>query len=87
MCSDAFPFRVIDLNTVKIEELTFQVPFQLTVNRDDYIHAFIVYFDTDFSACHKKVTFGTGPQDKYTHWKQVSIYLLTLRLSFISTIT
>ncbi|KAJ3334968.1 Protein arginine N-methyltransferase 1, partial [Kappamyces sp. JEL0680] len=72
MASTAFPFRVIDLNSVKVEDLTFKVPFDITVTRDDYVHAFVVYFDTDFTACHKTVHFGTGPQHEYTHWKQAS---------------
>lgn len=64
-------FREIDLYTVKVEDLQFSVPFTVKCNRDDYVHAFVVYFDTYFNACHKPIVFGTGPQDKYTHWKQV----------------
>ena len=75
MASNSFPFRVIDLYTVKVEDLTFDVPFEVEVKRDDYIHAFVVYFDTDFTACHKPIHFGTGPADEYTHWKQVITHL------------
>lgn len=71
IASTAFPFRKIDLYTVKVEDLTFNVPFELEMTRDDYVHALVVYFDTEFTACHKTVHFGTGPQDAYTHWKQV----------------
>ena len=71
MATNAFPFRVIDLYTVKVEGLTFDVPFELEAMRDDYIHALVAYFDTEFTCCHKPVRFGTGPADKYTHWKQV----------------
>jgi protein arginine N-methyltransferase 1 len=69
--SSACPFRELDLYTVKIEDLTFDVPFKMTTLRDDYIHAFICYFDIAFTACHKPITFSTGPHAQYTHWKQV----------------
>jgi protein arginine N-methyltransferase 1 len=65
----------IDLYTVKVEDLAFSVPFQLEVERNDYIHAFISWFDIDFSACHKPLKFSTGPHAKYTHWKQTVFYI------------
>ncbi|KAJ3027317.1 UNVERIFIED_CONTAM: Protein arginine N-methyltransferase 1 [Siphonaria sp. JEL0065] len=68
-------FRNIDLYTVTVEELAFSVPFKLTATRDDYVHAFICYFDCFFTACHKPVKLPTGPQDTYTHWKQTVFYL------------
>lgn len=77
IASSCYPFRSIDLYTVKVEDLSFNVPFELEVMRDDYIHAFVAYFDTEFTACHKNIHFGTGPQDAYTHWKQVRGYCLT----------
>ncbi|KAJ1650899.1 Nuclear SAM-dependent mono-and asymmetric methyltransferase, partial [Coemansia sp. RSA 25] len=67
-------FKTIDILTVKKEDLTFSVPFEITVNRDDYIHAFISWFDIEFRACHKPVRFSTGPFAKYTHWKQTVFY-------------
>jgi protein arginine N-methyltransferase 1 len=65
----------IDLYTVKVEDLAFSVPFQLEVERNDYIHAFISWFDIEFSACHKPLKFSTGPHAKYTHWKQTVFYI------------
>jgi protein arginine N-methyltransferase 1 len=65
----------IDIQTVKIEDLAFQVPFRLVANRDDYCHAFVVYFDIEFSKCLKPVYFSTGPHAQYTHWKQTVFYL------------
>ncbi|KAJ1942470.1 Nuclear SAM-dependent mono-and asymmetric methyltransferase, partial [Kickxella alabastrina] len=67
-------FKTIDILTVKKEDLTFNVPFEITVERDDYVHAFISWFDIEFRACHKPVTFSTGPFAKYTHWKQTVFY-------------
>jgi type I protein arginine methyltransferase len=69
------PFRSIDLYTVQVADLTFTSDFEITATRTDYIHALICYFDIDFAACHTKVHFGTGPADKYTHWKQTVFYL------------
>ncbi|CAO3592151.1 unnamed protein product [Absidia cylindrospora] len=72
--SDACPFKEIDILTVKKEDLTFKVPFQITAARDDYVHAFICWFDIGFSKCHKPIYFSTGPHAKYTHWKQTVFY-------------
>jgi len=78
------PSRLItlDMNTVKIEDLAFSVPFKVTAMRDDYCHAFVTYFDIEFSKTLKKIYFSTGPHAQYTHWKQTVFYLkdvLTLK--------
>ena len=65
----------IDLYTVKVSDLTFTAAFTLEVERNDYIHAFISWFDVEFSACHKPLKFSTGPHAKYTHWKQTVFYI------------
>ncbi|KAK6528839.1 type I protein arginine N-methyltransferase Rmt1 [Orbilia ellipsospora] len=65
----------LDLYTVKPEDLAFTAPFDLTIRRNDFIHALIAWFDIDFSACHKSIKFSTGPHAKYTHWKQTVFYL------------
>jgi len=65
----------IDLYTVTAPELAFSVPFQLSITRNDFVHAFISWFDIEFSACHKPIKFSTGPHAKYTHWKQTVFYL------------
>ncbi|EIW69376.1 hypothetical protein TREMEDRAFT_62243 [Tremella mesenterica DSM 1558] len=64
----------IDIRTVKKEDLSFDVPFELKATRNDYVHAFLGWFDISFSSCHKPVNFSTGPQAKYTHWKQTVFY-------------
>lgn len=73
--STACPIRHIDINTVTIDDLSFSVPFKFHALRDDYIHAFLCHFSIDFTACHKPVHFSTGPEAKYTHWKQTIFYL------------
>ena len=69
------PFFEIDIETVTKEDLDFTKNFSITAERNDFIHAMIVYFDCTFSKCHKPVAFSTGPRDKYTHWKQTVFYL------------
>jgi len=64
----------IDLSTAKKEDLTFSAPFAVKATRNDYIHAFLSWFDIVFSCCHKPVKFSTGPHAKYTHWKQTVFY-------------
>ncbi|OLY85263.1 Protein arginine N-methyltransferase 1 [Smittium mucronatum] len=70
----AYSFKEIDLKTVTKEELSFSTEFKITALCDDYVHAFISWFDIWFSACHKPVYFSTGPKSNYTHWKQTVFY-------------
>ncbi|KAK0534938.1 Nuclear SAM-dependent mono-and asymmetric methyltransferase [Tilletia horrida] len=71
---DPSPIKHLDLMTVKKEDLTFHSDFELRATRDDYVHAFIGWFDISFDACHKPVKFSTGPHARYTHWKQTVFY-------------
>jgi protein arginine N-methyltransferase 1 len=73
--SDSCPFKTIDLYTVTKEDLSFTADFKVKATRDDYIHAFIAWFDIGFMACHKPIRFSTGPYAQYTHWKQTVFYL------------
>jgi protein arginine N-methyltransferase 1 len=70
----ACKFMSIDLNTVKVADLTFVRPFTLKGTRNDFMHAFIAWFDVEFSKCLKPISFTTGPGSKYTHWKQTVFY-------------
>jgi len=73
--SDSCRMKEIDLNTCKAEDLNFQAPFNIRSRRNDYVHAFVVFFTVEFSACHKRTGFSTGPESRYTHWKQTVFYL------------
>lgn len=66
--------KEIDIKTMTLDDLNFTTPFTLTFRRNDYAHAFVTYFDIDFSACHKKIGFTTAPGAPYTHWKQTVFY-------------
>lgn len=65
----------VDCSTVKVEELSFAMPFKLTAIRTDYCHALVAYFDVQFTHCLRPVSFVTGPHVKPTHWKQTVLYL------------
>ncbi len=75
LVTDPCPVFTIDLNTVTPAQLAYSEQFQLRVQRNDFIHALIAWFDIDFTACHKPIRFSTGPHTKYTHWKQTVFYL------------
>ena len=64
-----------DLTTMVVADAAFSAPFTLTATRTDYVHALVAHFDVQFSACHTRVGFGTGPSSRPTHWKQTVFYL------------
>uniref|UniRef100_A0A665TKL6 type I protein arginine methyltransferase n=1 Tax=Echeneis naucrates TaxID=173247 RepID=A0A665TKL6_ECHNA len=74
--------KEVDIYTVKTEDLSFTSAFCLQIQRNDYIHALVTYFNIEFTKCHKKTGFSTAPDAPYTHWKQTVFYLedyLTVR--------
>ena len=75
MCTDFCKLVEFDVKTVTKEELDFDADFSVKVNRSDYCHALVAFFDITFSQCHKPVHFSTGPHAQYTHWKQTVFYL------------
>ncbi|KAA0720890.1 Protein arginine N-methyltransferase 8-B [Triplophysa tibetana] len=74
--------KEVDIYTVKPEDLTFTSAFCLQIQRNDYVHALVTYFNIEFTKCHKKTGFSTAPDGPSTHWKQTVFYLedyLTVR--------
>ncbi|KAK2707231.1 hypothetical protein QYM36_015047 [Artemia franciscana] len=67
--------REVDLYTVTKETIPFTAPFHLMARRNDYVQALVAYFTIEFTKCHKRVGFSTGPESQYTHWKQTVFYL------------
>jgi protein arginine N-methyltransferase 1 len=57
-----------DIKAMSKQDATFSVPFSIQVQRNDYIHAFVAFFDVAFNDCHKPVCFSTSPSSKVTHW-------------------
>lgn len=73
--SNACQILDIDLYTVTAEQLDFSASWQIEMQRDDYCHALVAYFNCEFSKTHTKIKFSTGPKSEYTHWKQTVFYL------------
>lgn len=73
--STTCPILDINLLTVKVEELDFVSDFSVRVSKRNQLTAFIVWFDTIFSACHVPVTLTTSPFEVKTHWKHTFFYL------------
>lgn len=65
----------VDIMTVKVDDLRWESDFSLKVKSNDFVHALIAYFDIEFTKCHKPISFSTGPESRYTHWKQTVFYL------------
>jgi protein arginine N-methyltransferase 1 len=66
--------KEVDMYTVTESDLDFSAPFHLTCRRNDYIQAFVTYFNIDFTKCHMPTGFSTAPEARYTHWKQTVFY-------------
>ncbi|KAG2450091.1 hypothetical protein HYH02_000195 [Chlamydomonas schloesseri] len=78
----------VDISTMKKEDATFAVPYELTMTRNDYVHALVGFFDVAFTRGHKPLSFTTSPRARATHWKQTVFYLEdTLMASKDETIT
>lgn len=66
--------KEVDLYTVKKEELNFESKFHLLVRRNDFVQAFVTFFNVEFTKSHKRLGFSTAPEAPYTHWKQTVFY-------------
>lgn len=65
----------LNLNTCTVADLDCVAPYRIVLQRKDFLHAFIAWFDVRFTACHKPVSFTTSPYGRYTHWKQTVFYM------------
>ena len=73
--TNSVPILTLDILTCTKDDLQFASDFVLTVKKSDFCHAFVAYFECAFTQVHKPIVFSTGPQAKYTHWKQTVFYL------------
>lgn len=73
--TDSVPILTLDILTCTKEDLIFKNTFKLQSQRNDYIHAFVTYFECAFTQVHKPIGFSTAPFARYTHWKQTVFYL------------
>ncbi|KAJ6573468.1 protein arginine n-methyltransferase [Mycena vulgaris] len=75
LITDSYTVKAINLLTVERAQLPFAATFSLTASRDDFVHGFVVWFDVSFACCTTHpIRFSTGPQVKYTNWKQTTFY-------------
>jgi len=73
--TDSVPILSLDITTCTKEDLKFSADFKLKSSKNDYVHALVAFFDVGFRQIHKPLFFSTGPQARYTHWKQTVFYL------------
>ncbi|XP_022208857.2 protein arginine N-methyltransferase 1-like [Drosophila obscura] len=67
--------KEVDLYTAQKADLIFSAKFNLSINRNDYVHALITYFNVEFTKCRQRVGFSTSPFSPCTHWAQTVLYL------------
>lgn len=72
--SSTFEVAYGNINTMTKDDIPFQTQFELTFTRNDHVHALVMWFDIDFDASHKRISFSTSPMAKNTHWKQTVFY-------------
>lgn len=62
---------------MKPEDLSFTSAFCLQVQRNDYVHALVTYFNIEFTKCHKKTGFSTGEKPPFlSPWLALDYNLL-----------
>jgi len=65
----------LDLKTSTKKDLDFCAEFQLDVQRKDYVHGLVTWWDCIFSHCSPPLKLSTSPYAYLTHWKQTVMYL------------
>lgn len=58
--SSQCPILDLNLKTVKVNELNFTAKYLLKINRKDYVHGLVGWFDTYFSHGHVPVKLSTS---------------------------
>lgn len=72
--TDANCIADLDLMKVDLNYSNFIYNFELKCCKDGELSSFVGYFDTYFEL-PEPVMFGTSPNDKPTHWKQVVFFI------------
>lgn len=75
ICTKTCQLRSFDLHTATKADLSFKAPFRLTVARNDYLTAWVLYFEVGFSKLPTPVWINTSPKAQATHWRQAVFYL------------
>lgn len=56
-------------------DFSFKTSFRLNINRDDFVYAFLTYFDAVFKHSHYSFVLSTSPNRPQTHWRQTVFYI------------
>lgn len=56
-------------------DYSFKTTFRLVAQRDDFIRAFVTYFDAEFRKSHYPFVLSTSPHLTPTHWRQTVFYI------------
>jgi len=67
--------KTFNIETVTVEDLTFEADFKIQAQRNEAVHAFVTHWTCEFTHCHTRTGFDTSPSAPYTHWKQVVFYM------------
>jgi len=67
--SDGCKVLDLDLMKMKKEDVEFSNFYSVNMLYNDNVHAFVFWFDTEFSDLENPVTLTTSPHKPYTHWK------------------
>ena len=76
--TNSFLVKELDITSMKLEDLSFHAPFHLHIRRNGNVHAFVTYFNIEFSACHTRVGFSTCK-----HFKEFLYYFCFLNERFL----
>lgn len=74
LVTDHCKLVTIDITTCTKEDLVFTTDFDIASLYNDHFHAFVTWFDVEFSRLDNSTMFPTGPHHRYTHWKQTIFY-------------
>ena len=59
--------KEIDIQTCTKEDIPFTSPFHLQIKRNEDMYALLTYFTIEFTKCHQRMGFSTGPDARYTY--------------------
>ena len=69
------PIIDFDLQTVTKPDTEFISTYSLHINRKDFLHGLVGWFEVGFFHCHKPIVLSTSPKFDSTHWKHVIFYM------------
>ena len=56
-----------------VDDIDTEAKFRLRALRDDYVHAFVIYFVAEFSACAQKTVISTGKKTKLSDSRAMTL--------------